>query len=59
MLFYECPNCKNECNTYEEDQRFDVDAPGGVQTVGSVYLLSSCCDATISISHEFEAEEIE
>ena len=60
MSKYECPTCKNpDCETYEDDQRFDIDAPGGVQTVGSVYLLSTCCDATIAINDEFEPEEIE
>ncbi len=59
MSKHTCPTCKNNCDTYEEDQRFDIDAPGGVQTVGSVYLLSTCHDATIAINHEFEPEEIE
>ena len=51
-----CPECNDECKTYEEDQRFDIDAPGGVQTVGTVYLVSQCCDATIAVNHEEEVE---
>lgn len=54
-MIYECPTCKEDCETYEEDQRFDIHG----QTVGSVFLLSECHDAVIAINDELEPEEIE
>lgn len=55
-----CPTCQNTCNTYEEDQRFDIEIPGGVQAVGSVFLLTSCCETIIAVNDNWPfPEEIE
>ena len=48
MPNYECPKCKQPCETHEDDQRFDAHAPQGIATYGSVYLLSECCDAVLA-----------
>ena len=55
MSKYECPKCKQDCETYEDDQRFSING----QTVGSVYLISQCHDAVIAINDQIEPEEIE
>lgn len=48
MIF--CPKCDQECETYDDDQRFDAEGPMGPQTYGSIYTLSECCDEVIDES---------
>lgn len=42
-----CTKCQNDCETFEEDLRFDVDGPGGIETAGDVLTLSVCHEAPV------------